>query len=252
MKCKYCGGEVGLEEKYCTYCGRPNEQALRHSQDMASYRRRFAATEADVVNKTERYRRIVLRAVLILLLLIATVAMYVVTENAYSIPETTRRRAAEKNPERTISELDSYLEKGDYSGFSSYMEYHGIRTYGTACERYSHVNWCAQQYSDFVLRMERLFLYGDREDWLKYSASGDIRALCQSLEYFLDDYKQAERDAETDRYMVYIEDMRQEITEMLHVYLGIDESELDGFLALSDNRKAAAIEGVLLDAQDKN
>ena len=251
MKCKYCGGEVGLEEKYCTYCGRPNEQALRHSQDMASYRRRYAETEAAVVNKTDRYRRIVLRAVLILLLLIASVAMYVVTENAYSIPETMRRRAAEKDPEHTISELDSYLEKGDYSGFSSYMTYYGIRTYGTAFERYSRLNWCAQYYSDFVLRMERLFLYGDRDDWIRYNASSDIRALCQSLEYFLDEYERAERDVESELYRAYIEDMRQQMTEMLDVYLGIDGSELDGFLTLSDNRKAAAIEEVLLDAQDE-
>ena len=26
MKCKYCGGEVSLSEKYCPYCGNLNEQ----------------------------------------------------------------------------------------------------------------------------------------------------------------------------------------------------------------------------------
>ena len=55
MKCRYCGGEVGLEEKTCPYCGRPNEQAVKHHQNMASFRRRYAETEAEVATKTRRY-----------------------------------------------------------------------------------------------------------------------------------------------------------------------------------------------------
>ena len=75
MKCKYCGAEIGLEENFCQYCGRPNEQAARHSRDMASYHRRFAATEATVVNKTNRYRQIVLRIGLIFILMILTLVI---------------------------------------------------------------------------------------------------------------------------------------------------------------------------------
>ena len=47
MKCPYCGGEVGLEERFCSYCGRPNEQAQRHHQDMARFRKQYAETEAE-------------------------------------------------------------------------------------------------------------------------------------------------------------------------------------------------------------
>lgn len=252
MKCKYCGGEVGLEENFCTYCGRPNDQAVRHTQDMVNFRRRFAATEADVVNKTRRNTQIVLCAVLILLLLIASVVMYAVTVNAYSIPESMRRRAAERDPEHTTSILDGYLEEGDYRSFASYIDYNGIRTYGTVFEDYSNLYWCAECYGDFVLQMERLFLHTDQEKWVKNSASSDIQSLCQSLEYFLDDYERAQRDADTEPYLDHIEIMRQNMMDMLHVYLGIDESELDTFLTLSDNRKAAAIEEVLFDVRNES
>ena len=252
MKCKYCGGEVGLEENFCTYCGRPNDQAVRHTQDMVNFRRRFAATEAVVVNKTRRNTQIVLRAVLILLLLIASAVMYTVTQNALFIPESMRRRAAERDSEHTISTLDGYLEEGDYRSFASYIDYHGIRTYGTAFEDYSDLYWCAEYYGDFVLRMERLFLHTDQEDWAKNSASSDIRSLCQSLESFLQDYEMVQRSTDTELHLDHIETMRQNMMDMLHVYLGIDESELDTFLALSDNRKAAAIEEVLFDAQNES
>ena len=252
MKCKYCGGEVGLEENYCSYCGRPNDQAMRHAQDMASYRRRYAATEATVIGKTNRYRQIVLRAVLILLLLVLTIVMYAVTVNAYAIPEELRRRSAEKNPGLTISTLDTYLENGDYRSFASYISYNGIRTYGSAFESYSDLYWCAQSYSDYVLRMERLFLHTDRDDWVKYSATSDIRMLSQSVTYFLDDYERAQGSTESEVYMRYVEDMRQNVVKMLEVYLGVSETELDSFLALSENQKAAYIEEVLLDAQKEN
>ena len=252
MKCKYCGAEVGLEENFCSYCGKPNEQALRHTQDMASYHRRYAATEAAVINKTKRFSQIILRAVLILIILIATIVMYVVTENAYSIPETMRRREAEKNPERTIAALDGYLEKRDYLGFSTYMEYNGIRTFRTDFEAYSCVSICADYYKDFVLRMERLFLHTDQEDWLKYSASSDIRWLCQSLDEFLYEYDRAQQREESERFLSFIEDMRQTMTGMLRVYLGIGEEEFEEFLALSENRKAAYVEEVLLRAQESN
>lgn len=34
MKCKYCGGNLTLEQAYCPHCGRPNEEAEQHVKDM--------------------------------------------------------------------------------------------------------------------------------------------------------------------------------------------------------------------------
>ena len=249
MKCKYCGGEIGLEEHFCSYCGRPNDQAVQHSQDMARYHRRYAATEAAVVGKTKQFNQIILRVVLILLMLIAAIVMAVVTENSYSVPENTRRRQAERNPERTISAMDAYLENRDYIGFASYVSYNGLRLYGSDFDAYSTLYWCAGYYKDYVLRMERLFLHEGREDWLKNSATSDIRWLCQSLESFLDEYERAQQREESALYLSYMDDMRQTMMSMLHVYLGIDGEELEEFLAMSENRKAAVIEEVLLLAQ---
>ena len=111
------------------------------------------------------------------------------------------------------------------------------------------MSWCADAYSSFVLHLESLFLQTDRDRWLQYSASSDIRWLCQSLDDFLDDYESAQRNEESELYLGYIEDMRQTMGQMLHVYLGIDEQELAEFLTLSENRKAVYVEEVLLNAQ---
>lgn len=37
MKCEFCGGTLSLENEYCPHCGRPNEHARKHIEDMRHY-----------------------------------------------------------------------------------------------------------------------------------------------------------------------------------------------------------------------
>ena len=53
MKCPHCGGEVGLEEKFCPWCGKPNEQSVQHMEDMARFQASYRATEQSVEKKTK-------------------------------------------------------------------------------------------------------------------------------------------------------------------------------------------------------
>ena len=48
MKCKYCGGNLTLEQAYCPHCGRPNEEAAQHVKDMEHYKSNFEDTKSDV------------------------------------------------------------------------------------------------------------------------------------------------------------------------------------------------------------
>ena len=248
MKCKNCGGEVGLEERFCPYCGTPNEHAVRHFQDMADYQERYAATEVNVVDTAKRYAQIVPRAIVVLLLLIAAVVMAVIAENAYAFPDQMRRRAAEKDPEGTIAVMEGYLAQRDYMSFASYVEFNDIRSYNSPFEAYSGVRWVAQSYKDVVIRMERLFLHEDQAKWAARWAPDDIRALCQSLENFFDSLERGTRNTDSETHRVCIEDMRSEVMELLRVYLGLEGEEAERFLTLSANRKAALLEEVLLDA----
>ena len=248
MKCKNCGGEVGLEERFCPYCGTPNEQAVRHFQDMADYQQRYAATEADVVSAAKRYAQIIPRVVAILLLLIAAVVMAVVAENAYAFPDRMRRRAAEKDSEGTVAAMEAYLAQGDYLAFASYADFNDVRVYNSPFEAYAGVRWVAQYYKDVVLRMERLFLHEDREQWAAKRAPDDIQALCQSLENFFDALERGTRNTESEAHLACVEQMRGDVMEMLRVYLGLEGEEAERFLAMSANRKAAYLEEVLLDA----
>ena len=242
MKCPYCGGEIGLEDTSCPYCGRPNDQAVQHVLDMSRYRRRFAETESHVLGKAKNYSRIVPRVLVILVLVVACVVMAVVTENAYGMPWNSRRRAAEKDPAGTISVLESYLERDDYISFASTIEYNEIRVYSDPFSDYSRLYWCAWYYREFVIRMEHIFLQKDRAEWARNDASYDIRYLCQSITSFKESYDTAERD-DAPR-MDDIRQMRTNMLNMLNVMFGFEDPET--FFALTENRMAAAIEEVLL------
>ena len=54
MKCKYCGGNLTLEQAYCPHCGRPNEEAAQHVKDMEHYKSNFEDTKSDVYKVAEK------------------------------------------------------------------------------------------------------------------------------------------------------------------------------------------------------
>lgn len=248
MKCKYCGGEVGLEENVCPYCGKPNDQAVRHHREMASFRRRYAETEAAVVGKADQYARIVPRMLLILLLLIVAVVTNAISENTYGLPEEVRRHRAERDPKPIMETLDNCLENRDYIAFSSWFTYHGIRCYNSPFEEYEDLQWAAEYYKDFVVSMERVFLHGELDVWEKENTGYDLRRLCQNLEYFQETVERELRNVETESHRMALENMHSDVMDMLKVFFGLDGEELEQFLSFSEARKTAYLEGVLLDA----
>ena len=232
MKCPYCGAEVGLEETVCSYCGRPNEQALRHQQDMADYRLRYRETEAAVSRKTKHYSQIVPRVMVLLVLIIGCVITGVISESAYSMPDQSRHR---------------YLDQGDYISFSSYMDYNGIRVYSDFPE-FREISYLAYDYKAFVLSLEEAILHGDEEEWKKYNATSDIRRICDDLDEFYNTAEHTVQNAELDQTMMHAEAMQKNIEGMLSFYLGIDKEKIKEFLQYSDAKKASLIEEVLLNA----
>ncbi len=251
MKCKYCGGEVGLEEAFCPFCGQPNEQAFSHQRDMAEYRDRFSETKAAVTRKARHYSQIVPRVLILLFLVVGSITMFLVSENAYSFPDQSRRRAAVRNAEKTTAILEGYLEAQDYASFASYCDYNSLRLY-TDFPEYQDIYYCAEYYMHFVIDLEKLFLQGDRESWWDDSADSDIRSFCSSLSSFYDTAERSLKyhygDSDTGPAPVHITAMRNNADGLLAFYLGIGQEELSGFLSLSDTQRAAYVEEVLLNA----
>ena len=84
MKCKYCGGNLTLEQAYCPHCGRPNEEAAQHVKDMEHYKSNFEDTKSDVYEVTEKNTEIMSHMIIITVLVILCVVVFVVSARSWS------------------------------------------------------------------------------------------------------------------------------------------------------------------------
>ena len=82
MKCTHCGGNIGLEDKICPYCGAPNEHALGHQEDMRRYEDAFEKTRQHVEERTSRFSGFAVPVTLGLILIAMGVVIFVIDAGA--------------------------------------------------------------------------------------------------------------------------------------------------------------------------
>ena len=70
MKCPHCGAQIGLEEKYCPFCGLPNEFARKHQEDMDRYEQEFQQTQSEVYQKTRHFTSLTVPLTVIFVLIL--------------------------------------------------------------------------------------------------------------------------------------------------------------------------------------
>lgn len=248
MKCPHCGGEVGLEDKFCPWCGRPNEQAIQHHEDMARFQAAWRETEQTVETKTKHVVRVLPRLIVILALLIISVVSVIIGSQAWEFSDYVRRRSAERNPAEVRATLDGYLEQRDYKSFYSYTELYDLRFYNSPFEEYSNIHSCVMAYHTFLSRLEEIFVRRDMEKWLEDRASFDIRYLSSAIKEFFDELKYLQRRDPTEKDLACMEDMRQTAEGMIRVFLGMDSEQLQEFLNMTENRQAVYLEEVITGA----
>ena len=70
MKCPHCGAQIGLEEKYCPFCGLPNEFARKHQEDIDRYEQEFQQTQSEVYQKTRHFTSLTVPLTVIFVLIL--------------------------------------------------------------------------------------------------------------------------------------------------------------------------------------
>ena len=79
MKCKNCGAELTMLEKFCPNCGTPNEQSQQHIKDMEHYEHEFSDTQKEVVRNSKWFIKYIAP---VTSLVIAGIAAVIVTIQA--------------------------------------------------------------------------------------------------------------------------------------------------------------------------
>ena len=242
MDCPNCGGQMGLEDAICPYCGTPNAQAAKHQSDMARYRREYRRTQADVMEKTSFLQRHGSWLVILTVLLVALTASVILNVYAWDIGYSMRESAAQRSFDEDTQVLDSYLEQGDYGQFLGYYSANDINLVDKG--EYRALYTAAHAYVDLIESLVRL------NDNPAYPHSPDyVSNTCGYIAEDLDRIYSLEQEYsyDADRYLpadrrVYIEDIRDRTAVIAKTYLGLSDEEVQDIPNVSKKKLTAIIE----------
>lgn len=255
MKCNSCGGNMGLEDLKCPYCGTPNPFAEKHQEEMRRFEKEFAEAKEEVVTanrkRAGRNTSLILLLVLILLDLGAIFFAGISSEIAYEMKE----KKVEAQAEQHLNNLLAFLEEGDYCSFSAYYTANSIYYISgdNALDEYSAVHSAAGRYRWIVQDLEKLISgdsYSFREEALSRTCSYMAENLAK-LWTVEEDYSYRKEIYLAPDKASYIEDMRERISLLLQTYAGLTEEEAGSLGDLSQGRIQKILEERLVSVNEE-
>ena len=244
MKCRYCGGEVSLTQKYCPYCGKLNDQTAGHAEAMEKYQKDYAETKAEVMDTTRRFGSAAVSAVIIAVLAVLILASIIVGSNAWDIRYAVQKRDSVKNEAEYSKVLENYLKNEEYLEYDAYVEYRGIDSYHPeAYTSYRRLSYVVSYYSALYETLGNVITARDLKDASNWSSSM-TRELSSFYEE-VDSYRTNDDVVHTELHDRSVDTMEYNVELLLDTYLGMDKAILSEFRNASSGRKLVILEDAL-------
>ncbi len=244
MKCISCGSEIGLTVEKCPYCGRIVTETAGHQADLKAYSEKNKRSKRRLAKTLGSNIPLVISAVVMVVLIIDTFIAYYVKENAYHFrPDAMRKESVDKYDEYS-AQIKKYLEAGDYTGFVAFMEYHNIAEYEAPYDDLNLLWETAYDYASLVSEVESSVMFGPEAD--RYRPEEDVSDCRRAIHEFYSDFEYKQPEIEADPYGSYMTDMKDKADIILRIYLGMDDTYREKYLAASDIEQEAYLEGVLI------
>lgn len=241
MKCKYCGGDVTLDDHFCPHCGRPVDQSLRHQREMKQYETEFEETKQEALEKISEGRTdgtaVGIRLAAIVLLIIGIFAA-IIGLDPYSVQERRAARDVKKHFAEYTQEIDTKLENRDYLALDAFIEVHNLSGVDQFRE-YSMIFTAVDQYVRIYHGLQDLVYSDEDVERLYY-----VQSLSRNYNDFYETAKGKyySRIEDTEKTDAAIADMEADLAVMVQRYLGLTKEETDSFKDLSDSRRTVILE----------
>ena len=229
MKCKYCGGDVTLNDHFCPSCGRPVDQAQRHQKEMREYETEFEETKQQAMNELAANSgggtAVGIRLFIIAALVVLLFWMFI-NLDGYNMNQKREKKAANKNYEAYVEQIDQYLADRDDKYDDFRWIFYGARDYKNIFEALLETAYIGKDTRDLYYA-ERLSDYVNQfyEDILS------------------DSYTRLSEDpGKTEA--VYNE-MEADLAVLLQKYLRLTKEETDSLRGLTKSRRTVLIEQAL-------
>ena len=245
MKCKYCGGDVTLQDHFCPHCGRPVDQALRHQKEMREYETEFEETKREAINKISVSSgggtAVGIRLAIIVALTIALIWM-LINLNSYDINQRKEKRLANANYDAYVEQIEQYIADRDFVALSRFENKHNL-DWNDKYKEYRDIFYAASSY-EYIYRgiLETAFLLKDARSL--YYAENLSENVNRFYEQILSD-RSAYSDADPEKTEAAYNEMEQDMLALLQNYLHISKEDADSMRELSKSRRKVLIEQAL-------
>ena len=246
MKCKYCGGDVSLDDHFCQHCGRPVDQAQRHQMEMEQYEAEFEETKQEALEKISVASGggypVGIRLAIIGALIAALVFMFA-NFDPYTVNERKEQRAAKKNYDAYIAQMEDYLGNRDYATFSAFCRKHQL-DYNKDYRNYRTIINAAMYYNSIYRALQELaFMTRDRADRGYY-----VKELSKYVNNFYEgvgDDRYLDKEEDPERVREVTGEMEEDLKVLFERYLGLSKEEADSLRELTQSKRTVLIEQAL-------
>ena len=245
MKCKYCGGDVTLQDHFCPHCGRPVDQALRHQKEMREYETEFEETKREAIDKISVSSgggtAVGIRLAIIVALTIALIWM-LINLNSYDINQRKEKKLANANYDAYVEQIEQYIADRDFVALSRFEDKHNL-DWNDKYKEYRDIFYAASSY-EYIYRgiLETAFLLKDARNL--YYAENLSENVNRFYEQILSD-RSAYSDADPEKTEAAYNEMEQDMLALLQNYLHISKEDADSMRELSKSRRKVLIEQAL-------
>ena len=245
MKCKYCGGDVTLQDHFCPHCGRPVDQALRHQKEMREYETEFEETKREAIDKISISSgggtAVGIRLAIIVALTIALIWM-LINLNSYDINQRKEKKLANANYDAYVEQIEQYIADRDFVALSRFEDKHNL-DWNDKYKEYRDIFYAASSY-EYIYRgiLETAFLLKDARNL--YYAENLSENVNRFYEQILSD-RSTYSDADPEKTEAAYNEMEQDMLTLLQKYLHISKEDADSMRELSKSRRKVLIEQAL-------
>jgi len=236
MKCPSCGSPMGLENKYCPYCGEPNQFAIEHQRDMDRFEVEYRNTQNRVFKRTEVLRRHGGNLIVMVLVLMALIVALVMNFKAWDIGYSIREKKVIADREKDVAVIQEFLESGEYGKFRGYYDANDVGSFSN--DDYWAVSRIAMSYTrliEYVSSLRNPSSFSD-ELSIEYAAEALLSIFTVEKEY---NYKE---EYLTEDKMVYIRDMQERAALIAKTFFGLTDETIEDIPNLSNTKLASLIE----------
>lgn len=242
MKCEYCGGTLYLEDENCPYCGRPNPHAQKHIEDMRRYKGEFESTKKYVYDRTKIYTQVVVRVVVLALLIILSVGLYTIENNARLYAWRWEQNRSIKRYDEYCKILDEYLEGENYRDFAEFCRVHQMDSpYGVYGQKYGKLIWADKSY---VSLMNYLSEYAFSNNYTTHLQPKWVAGEMESFYMYLDHAPVSYVPEVTDNPLITeaLDKLEKNVQDFLIVYCGFTKEEAQSMKDMNNAERQILLE----------